>query len=120
MKAFMHVTERCAEALESNLRSLRADYRIALLHYSPVKDTLQGERLEIYPFLGSYRLAEALDRGGADLAIHGHAHHGAGKGITMRGIPVRNVAMPLIKRPYTVYELGGTSHVVEDDAEIAA
>lgn len=121
MKAFMHVTERCAETLEANLRSLRADYRIALLHYSPVKDTLQGERLEIYPFLGSYRLAEALDHGGADLAIHGHAHHGAEKGVTTRGIPVRNAAMPLIKRPYTVYELGGASAAAADsDVEVAA
>lgn len=115
MKAFMHVTERCAETLEGNLRGLRADYRIALLHYAPVKETLQGERLEIYPFLGSYRLAEALDRGGADLAIHGHAHHGAEKGVTTRGIPVRNVAMPLIKCPYTVYELGGTAHAAAGD-----
>ncbi len=106
MKAFMHVTERCSEALEANLRRLKTDYRIGLLHYAPVKDTLQGERLEIYPFLGAYQLAEALDSGGADLAIHGHAHHGAEKGVTTRGIPVRNVAMPLLKRPFTVYELG--------------
>jgi Icc-related predicted phosphoesterase len=121
MKAFMHVTERCADTLEANLRSLRADYRVALLHYSPVKDTLWGERLEIYPFLGSYRLAEALDRGGAHLAIHGHAHHGAEKGLTTGGIPVRNVAMPLIKRPYVVYELrdaAGTE--TGDDAAVAA
>jgi len=115
MKAFMHVTERCAEALEANLRGLHADYRIALLHYAPVKDTLAGERLELYPFLGSYRLAEALDRGGADLAIHGHAHHGAEKGVTTRGIPVRNAAMPLLKRPYTVYELGEHMAVAPTD-----
>ena len=112
MKAFMHATRRCAETLEANLRGLHADHCIALLHYAPVKDTLAGERLEIYPFLGSYRLAEALDRGGADLAIHGHAHHGAEKGVTTRGIPVRNVAMPLLKRPYTVYELGDTTEIV--------
>jgi Icc-related predicted phosphoesterase len=107
MKAFMYVTERCAETLETCLRGLRGDHRIALLHYAPVKDTLAGERLEIYPFLGSYRLAEALDHAGADLAIDGHAHHGAEKGVTTRGIPVRNAAMPLIKRPYVVYELEG-------------
>lgn len=121
MKAFMHVTERCAHTLEANLRGLRADYRVALLHYSPVEDTLRGERLEIYPFLGSYRLAEALDRGGADLAIHGHAHHGAEKGTTARGIPVRNVAMPLIKRPYIVYELGNAqASATGHDATAAA
>src|SRR5919205_287389 len=109
MKAFMQVTENEAHSLEENLRSLRADYRVALLHYAPVKDTLAGERLEIHPFLGAYQLGEALDRAGADLALHGHAHHGAEKGVTPRGIPVRNVAMPLIKRPYAIYTLGSVS-----------
>lgn len=103
MKNFMYVTERCAAGLEESLASLRADYRVALLHYAPVKDTLAGERLEIFPFLGSYRLAEALDRAGADLVIHGHAHSGSEKGVTPRGIPVRNVAMPLIRRPYALF-----------------
>lgn len=105
MKAFMHLTDAAADSLERGLRSLQTDYRLALMHYAPVKDTLQGERLEIYPFLGSYRLAEALDRAGADLAVHGHAHHGCEKGLTPGGIPVRNVAMPLLRRPYVVYEL---------------
>jgi Icc-related predicted phosphoesterase len=109
MKSFMQVTETEAHALEENLRALRADYRVALLHYAPVKDTLAGERLEIYPFLGAYQLGEALDRAGADLALHGHAHHGAEKGVTPGGVPVRNVAMPLIKRPYAVYTLGSVS-----------
>lgn len=109
MKEFMHVTEREAHRLEEQLRGLRADYRVALLHYAPVKDTLAGERLEIYPFLGAYQLGEALDRAGADLALHGHAHHGAEKGVTPGGIPVRNVAMPLIKRPYAIYTLGNVS-----------
>ncbi|MCG3160905.1 MAG: 3',5'-cyclic adenosine monophosphate phosphodiesterase CpdA [Acidobacteria bacterium] len=106
MKEFMRETERMAMRLEENLAALRTDYRIALLHYAPVKDTLAGERLEIYPFMGSYLLAEALDRAGADLVIHGHSHHGAEKGITAKGIPVRNVAMPLLKRAYTIYNLG--------------
>jgi len=105
MKAFMHHTEKLAGRLEAQLNSLQADHRIALLHYSPVKDTLVGERLEIYPFLGSYLLAEAIDRAGADLVLHGHAHHGTEKGLTARGIPVRNVAMPLIKRPFEVLNL---------------
>jgi Icc-related predicted phosphoesterase len=109
MKSFMWVTERAALELEASLRELHTDYRVALLHYSPVKDTLAGERLEIYPFLGSYRLAEALDRAGADLAIHGHAHNGTQKGLTPRGIPVRNVAMPLIKRPFAVFMLDSES-----------
>jgi Icc-related predicted phosphoesterase len=106
MKEFMYETENMAAKLEENLSALRTDYRIALLHYAPVKDTLAGERLEIYPFMGSYLLAEAMDRAGADLVIHGHAHHGAEKGVTAKGIPVRNVAMPLIKRAYTIYNLG--------------
>jgi Icc-related predicted phosphoesterase len=105
MKVFMQVTEREALMLENSLRALHTDFRVAMLHYSPVKDTLAGERLEIYPFLGSYRLAEALDAAGADLAIHGHSHHGAEKGVTARGIPVRNVAMPLVRRAYVVYDL---------------
>ena len=105
MKAFMRVTERAAQDLERSLASLKADCKVALLHYAPVKDTLAGERLEIYPFLGSYRLAEAVDNAGADLVLHGHAHHGVEKGVTPRGIPVRNVAMPLLKRPYAIYEL---------------
>ena len=109
MKDFMHVTEAAAERLQESLRALRTDHKVALLHYSPVKETLAGERLEIYPFLGSFRLAEALDSAGADLVVHGHAHHGSEKGITAGGIPVRNVAMPLLRRSYAVYELDGVA-----------
>jgi Icc-related predicted phosphoesterase len=105
MKAFIQHTELLAHTLEQSLRRLATDYRIALLHYSPVKDTVAGERLEIYPFLGSYLLAEAVDRAGADLIVHGHAHHGQEHGVTPGGIPVRNVALPLIKRAYAVYDL---------------
>jgi len=76
MKAFINHTEDLSRKIHSQLEALRTDYRIALVHYSPVKDTVVGERLEIYPFLGSYLLAEAIDSAGADLVIHGHAHHG--------------------------------------------
>lgn len=107
MKAFVQVTENEAHGLEQSLRALRADYRIALMHYAPVKDTVAGEPLELYPFLGAYQLGEAVDRGGADLALHGHAHYGAENGVTAGGVPVRNVAMPLIKRPYVIYTLEG-------------
>ncbi|HEX8100845.1 MAG TPA: metallophosphoesterase [Actinomycetota bacterium] len=105
MKAFMSHTREISERLEEALQGLDADVRLALLHYSPVKGTLQGERLEIFPFLGSYLLAEAVDRVGADLVFHGHAHHGTEKGITPGGIHVRNVAQPVIKHAYNVYAL---------------
>jgi Icc-related predicted phosphoesterase len=120
MKAFMRATERSANALERALGDLRADYRVALTHYSPVKDTLAGERLEIYPFLGAFQLAEAIDRAGAHLAIHGHAHHGAERGVTPRGVPVRNVAMPLLRRPYGLYCLDASGeHAMDAEARPA-
>ncbi|MGH2591294.1 MAG: metallophosphoesterase family protein, partial [Actinomycetota bacterium] len=74
------------------------------MHYSPVRETLQGEPPEIFPFLGSYLLAEAIDRAGADLAIHGHAHRGREHGVTPGGINVRNVAQTVIRQGYAVYE----------------
>jgi len=83
---------------------------VALLHYSPVKDTLAGERLEIYPFLGSYLLAEAIDHAGADLVVHGHAHNGTEKGVTPGGIRVRNAAQPAIHQPYALYTIGNGAH----------
>src|SRR5437763_16302681 len=76
---------------------------VGLLAFSPIETTLEGERLEIYPFLGSYLLAEAVDNAGADLVLHGHAHHGVEKGRTPAGIPVRNVAQPVIRHAYNVY-----------------
>jgi Icc-related predicted phosphoesterase len=90
-----------------------ADLTIALMHYSPVDDTIEGEHCEIYPFLGCYLLAEAVDTAGALLAIHGHAHGGPRGGVTPRGTPVRNVALPVIRRPYQVFYLD--EHRVEDD-----
>jgi Icc-related predicted phosphoesterase len=103
MKAFLRHTRALANALEKELAELDVDLRIALLHYAPIAATLQGERLEIYPFLGSYLLGEAVDRAGADLVLHGHAHGGSERGVTPAGIRVRNVAQPVIKRPYNVY-----------------
>jgi Icc-related predicted phosphoesterase len=106
MKAFVRHTRDLSDALGRALSSLDTDARIALTHFAPVKDTLGAERLEIYPFLGSYLLGEAIDRAGADLAVHGHAHNGAEKGVTPGGIPVRNVALPVLKSAYAVYCLG--------------
>jgi Icc-related predicted phosphoesterase len=105
MKAFVRHTKGIADQLCRTLAALDTDVRVALLHYSPVEDTLRGERLEIFPFLGSYLLAEAIDGAGADLAIHGHAHAGVEHGTTAGGTRVRNVAMPVIRSGYRVYEL---------------
>lgn len=106
-KAFVRHTKEISERLESAISSMTGDIRVVLLHYAPVKGTLLGEKLEIYPFLGSYLLAEAIDRVGADLVFHGHAHAGAEKGVTPGGIHVRNVAMPVIKHAYNLYRFGG-------------
>lgn len=105
MKAFIGHTRVLAERLGTELAGLDSDLRIALLHYSPVEETLVGERLEIYPFLGSYLLAEAIDHAGADLVLHGHAHRGTEKGQTPGGVPVRNVAQPVIGHAYNIYTL---------------
>lgn len=105
MKAFVHHTREAAASLEAALTALDSEIRIALLHYSPVPDTLMGERPEIHAFLGSYLLGEAADRAGADLVLHGHAHGGTEKGQTDAGVPVRNVAQPVIRRAYALYTL---------------
>lgn len=105
MKLFIHTGRVAADALYAELSALDCDVRIALLHYSPSRDTLLGEKLELYPFLGSYLLGEAIDRAGCDLVLHGHAHRGAERGLTPGGIPVRNVAMPVIRAAYNTYEL---------------
>jgi Icc-related predicted phosphoesterase len=108
MKEFVRTTRRSADALCAALKDLDGQEcaaRIALTHFSPVADTLAGEPLEIYPFLGSYLLAEAIDTAGADLAVHGHAHMGSEHGMTAGGVRVRNVAQPVIKRAFNVYQL---------------
>jgi Icc-related predicted phosphoesterase len=103
MKAFVGHSKERAEALEGALGSLDTDVRIALLHYAPVRETLQGEPPEIFPFLGSYLLAEAVDRAGADLVVHGHAHRGRQHGVTPGGVNVRNVAQTVIQQAFAVY-----------------
>jgi Icc-related predicted phosphoesterase len=113
MKAFVGHTKMLSDRLERALDALQADLRIALLHYSPIEATLEGERLEIYPFLGSYLLAEAIDNSGADLVVHGHAHNGVEKGRTAAGIPVRNVAQPVIRHAYNVYTLTASRQVTQ-------
>jgi Icc-related predicted phosphoesterase len=103
MKAFIRHTRELACDLEKALTMLETDLRIALLHYAPIAATLAGERCEIYPFLGSYLLGEAIDRAGADLVLHGHAHAGSASGSTHGGVCVRNVAQPVIQCAYVVF-----------------
>ena len=105
MKDFIGTTEGIAERLGAALRGLDVDALVALTHYSPVPETLAGEPLEIYPFLGSYLLGQAIDSAPTALALHGHAHHGSERGRTPGGVPVRNVAHPVIKQAYNVYQL---------------
>jgi Icc-related predicted phosphoesterase len=94
------VQEAIAEALklETALARVTAPTRIAILHYSPVVSTVEGEPLEIYPFLGSSRLEEPLGRYPVAAVFHGHAHHGRPEGRTSHDVPVYNVSLPLLRR----------------------
>jgi Icc-related predicted phosphoesterase len=110
MKVFVRHSRERAEALGQRLEEIAGvDLRIALTHYAPAPGTLLGERLEIYPFLGSYFLGEAIDRARCTLAVHGHAHRGTERGETPGGVPVRNVARPVINLAYKVYCVGQTA-----------
>jgi len=106
MKAFVRTTCDSADRLSAALGKLTCDVRVALTHYSPVPDTLAGEPPEIYPFLGSYLLAEAIDAHPTALAVHGHAHAGTERGRTPGGVPVRNVAHPVIRQAYSIFNVG--------------
>jgi Icc-related predicted phosphoesterase len=97
MKLFVEEATKESLKLERGLASLRTRKKVALLHYSPIAATVMGEPLEIQPFLGSSRLEEPLDRYHVDVAFHGHAHKGSFEGRTRGGIPVFNVALPLLR-----------------------
>jgi Icc-related predicted phosphoesterase len=94
------VQEAIGEALklETALARVTSPHRIAMLHYAPVASTVEGEPLEIYPFLGSSRLEEPLGRYPVEAVFHGHAHHGRPEGRTAHGVPVYNVSLPLLRR----------------------
>jgi Icc-related predicted phosphoesterase len=104
MKAFAARSRRLAEGLVRALQALATPVRIALTHYAPTLGTVVGERPEMHPFLGSDRLGAAIDVASADLAVHGHAHHGAPAGATPGGVPVRNVAQSVIGAGYLIFE----------------
>ncbi|MCA2216822.1 metallophosphoesterase family protein [Jidongwangia harbinensis] len=113
MKAYVGHTEEIAATLEAALLDVAdCDALVALTHYSPVPDTLVGEPLEIYPFLGCYQLGRAIDAAPTTLALHGHAHAGSERGRTPGGVPVRNVAHPVIKQAYNVYQLLSDQNLV--------
>lgn len=97
IKEFVQASIDEAIKLENALRNLGTDTRVILLHYSPIVDTVVGEPEMIYPFLGSSRLVQPLDTLGATVVFHGHAHHGSREGVTPGGIPVHNVAWPLLR-----------------------
>ena len=110
VKAFVDIAVNEARKLENGLRSLRTDKAVAVLHYAPIVDTLEGEPIEIFQYLGSQRLADAIDRfENVRAVVHGHAHHGAYEGRTRTGIPVYNCAQFVLRakfgRPYALLEI---------------
>lgn len=110
IKEFVKASVDEALKLERGLSQLRAQKRVVVVHYSPIAETVQGEAPEIFPFLGTSRLAEVIDRHGADLVVHGHAHHGRLDGRTTGGVPVHNVAISLLQaqnpsRVYRIFDL---------------
>jgi Icc-related predicted phosphoesterase len=121
MKKFVHEAVGEALKLESALARLRNDHRIAVLHYSPIQGTVEGEPLEIYPFLGCSRLEEPLGRYPVTAVFHGHAHHGQPEGRTTRNVPVYNVSYSLMRglspeRPFRVLEVDLTAVTAERPA----
>jgi uncharacterized protein len=99
-----------AKALESELRRLETERRVAVLHYAPIRATVKGESPEIYPYLGTSHLGKALDEGGATVAFHGHAHNGSFEGKTPGGVPVFNVSLAVLehegfRNPYHIFEV---------------
>src|SRR5438128_531207 len=115
IKQFVRAAVEEALKLEAALARLRTKHLVALLHYSPVQQTVEGEPLEIYPFLGSSRLEEPLNRYPVSLVVHGHAHRGQLEGRTKSGVTVFNVSLPLLTRsfperpPFRLFEIGAAS-----------
>jgi len=110
IKAFVDEAMKEARKLENQLRQLRTERSVAVLHYSPITGTIEGEPPAIFQYLGSQRLAEPIDRfEHVKAVVHGHAHHGKHEGRTPLGKPVYNVAQfvltPLTGKPYAVIEV---------------
>src|SRR6266481_2205316 len=107
IKTFVRAGIDEALKLERAMSQLRTKKRVVVLHYSPIAGTVEGETPEICPFMGTSRLAEVVDRHGADFVVHGHAHHGKLDGKTTAGVPVHNVAITLLQAqtPPAVYRI---------------
>ena len=108
IKALVAESVSLAMRLENAMRQVRAERAMVVLHYAPIADTIAGEPLEIFPFLGSSRLGETIDRFRVSAVVHGHAHRGTYEGRTPGGAPVYNVAMHIEKptgRPYALLEI---------------
>jgi uncharacterized protein len=110
IKAFVQASLDETLKLERALSMIRTEKIVIVTHYAPISETVMGEPQEIWPYLGSSRLAEVIDRHGAKLALHGHAHHGKPDGKTSGGIPVHNVALSLLMQfnggiPYRVFDV---------------
>jgi uncharacterized protein len=98
IKDFIQVSIDEAERLENALARTHCRRRVAVLHYAPIAGTLLGEDPELFPFLGYSLYGDAIDRHGADLVVHGHAHDGSPTGKTPGGIPVHNVSRYVLRR----------------------
>ena len=109
LKSFVRESITESERLARALSSMTESRRVAVLHYGPVKGTLTGEPEEIFPFLGTSRLADVLDQYGVSMIFHSHAHHGSFASETPGGIPVYNVSRFVLARngekPYRVFEV---------------
>ena len=120
IKQFVREAVDEALKLEAALARLKTGQSIALLHYSPVQATVDGEPLEILPFLGSSRLEEPIGRYPVSMVVHGHAHRGQLQGATKSGVPVYNVSMPLLTRtfadrpPFRIFEIPLADRIVGD------
>ncbi|MGZ3583567.1 MAG: metallophosphoesterase family protein [Ktedonobacterales bacterium] len=110
-KQFVRAAIDEALKLEAALARLRTPQRIAVLHYSPIRATVEGEPPEIFPFLGSSRLEEPLTRYPVTAVFHGHAHNGTREGSIRESTPVYNVSLPLLRKtapdkpPFFLFEV---------------
>jgi Icc-related predicted phosphoesterase len=100
VKAFVQEAIDEAMKLESALARLRTQHKVAVLHYAPVRGTVEGEPPEIFPFLGCSRLEEPLNRYQVSAVVHGHAHRGAPEGKTGTGTAVYNVSIQTMRASY--------------------